>query len=111
MFSKSITVLLCYAKQYEMQRDAACNLFKMSHHISMIAVKEGKHGSGWNNIFVRMTRWGLKTHEVTNYKTTKRFKLKYDFSSPQRVKSEVAIATCLYKSTLVKLKTHQFEYS
>ena len=49
MFSKSITVLLCYAKQYEMQRDAACNLFKMSHHISIIAVKEGKHGSGWNN--------------------------------------------------------------
>ena len=39
------------------------------------------------------------------------FKLKYDFSSPERVKSEVAIATCLYKSTLVKLKTHQFEYS
>lgn len=52
MFSKSITVLLCYAKQYEMPRDAACNLFKMSNHISMIAVKEGKHGSGWNRIFL-----------------------------------------------------------
>ena len=47
-----MTVLLCYAKQYEMPRDAACNLFKMSNHISMIAVKEGKHGSGWNRIFL-----------------------------------------------------------
>ena len=46
-----------------------------------------------------------------NYKTMKRFKLKYDFSSLERVKSQIANATWLDKCTLVKLKTHQFKYS